>query len=312
MQRQADGTLADFPTPLIFDAGRVSGIAEDPSGDSLAVANDASSLETYAIEADGSLSPTPVATIPTTLNALSLLVYGPDQPPIAALDASRDGSTAHFDASASEAVNGTIARYDWRFGDGTTLADGGPTPSHTYATPGDYTATVTLTDSAGCSVAETYTGAMSICAGSPAAAATHTVQVTSDPVAPPVTPPATPPTPPTPTAPPADSAAPPAAPEALVVPRSLKGTPTVSGSHVRLAWTPAPGAPPSKRYLIAWSPLHSAQGPGDPLMHHIWTTDTQLLMSGARPGMTLHYAVYAYGSDGVLTKAGKTTIRLPR
>jgi hypothetical protein len=31
----------------------------------------------------------------------------------------------------------------------------------------------------------------------------------------------------------------------------------------------------------------------------------------ARPGTTLHYAVYAHGSDGVLVKAGKTTIRLP-
>jgi hypothetical protein len=178
---------------------------------------------------------------------------------------------------------------------------------------------VTLTDSAGCSVSETYTGAMSICAGSPDAAATQIVHVTSDAVAPPVVPPTPTPTTPTattslpaPSSPPADPPAPPVTPEALVVPRSLKGTPTVSGSNVRLAWTPAPGAPPSKRYLIAWSPLHSAQGPSDPLMHHVWTSDTQLLMSGARPGMTLHYAVYAYGSDGVLTRAGKTTIRLPR
>jgi hypothetical protein len=46
-------------------------------------------------------------------------------------------------------------------------------------------------------------------------------------------------------------------------------------------------------------------------MRRTWTTSTHMLMPGARPGTTLHYAVYAYGSDGVLVKAGKTTIRLP-
>jgi hypothetical protein len=47
-------------------------------------------------------------------------------------------------------------------------------------------------------------------------------------------------------------------------------------------------------------------------MRHVWTSQTHLLMPGARPGTTLHYAIYAVGSDGLLTKAGKTTIRLPR
>jgi hypothetical protein len=222
----------------------------------------------------------------------------------------------HFDASASEAVDGTIVRHDWTFGDGTVLVDGGAAPTHTYAGPGDYTATVTLTDSSGCSVAETFTGLMSICAGSSDAATSMVVHVTAD--APPPVPPASPPAPPTPSAAPlTPEAAPaepplqPAAPETLVVPRSLTGTPTVRGARVRLAWTPAPGAPRSKRYLVSWSPLHSSQGPADPLMRRAWTTSTSMLMPGARPGTTLHYAVYAYGSDGVLVKAGKTTIRLP-
>jgi hypothetical protein len=316
MQRQGDGTLADFPTPLIFDAARVSGIAADPSGNTLAVANAANTLETYAIAADGSLSPAPVAAITTTLNSYSLLAFAPDQPPIAALTSSRAGSTVRFDARASVAVNGTIARYDWDFGDGTVLADGGPAPSHTYAAPGDYSATVTLTDSVGCSTAETFTGAMSVCAGSTAAAAGQAVHVTSDAAPPPVLPPGPPPVtriePTPPSSAPPESPSGPLAPTALVVPRSLTGTPAVRGSGVRLTWTPAPGAPPVTRYLIAWSSLHSAQGPADPLMRRVWTSDTHLLMRGARPGTTLHYAIYALGSDGVLTKAGKTTIRLPR
>ena len=314
MQRQADGTLRDFPTPLIFNPDRLTGIAADPGGTMLAVATTTNKLETYAINADGSLAAVPMATIATTRNALSLLTYAPDQPPIADLTASRAGSTAHFDARASEAVNGTIARYDWTFGDGTVLVDGGAAPTHTYPGLGDYTATVTLTDGVGCSTAETFTGVMSICAGSPDAATNMVVHVTA--AAPPVSPP--PPAAPAPSemplAPDASPAEPPlpaTVPETLVVPHSLTGTPTLRGGRVRLAWTPAPGAPPSKRYLVAWSPLHSSQGPTDPRMRHSWTTSTHMLMPGARPGTTLHYAVYAYGSDGVLVKAGKTTIRLP-
>ena len=313
LQRQVDGTLVDFPTPLIFDAARVSGIAADPGGRTLAVANAANALESYGIAADGSLSPGPLSSIPTTRNAISLLAFAPDQSPVAALSAHPAGLTVRFDASASAAVNGTIARFDWAFGDGSVLADGGPSPSHAYATEGDYDATVTLTDNEGCSTAPTYTGMSSICAGSASATASATVHVARETIPPPSIP-ATPTLVPTPSTPePIPSTpSPPAASETLVVPHSLTGTPGLRGGRVRLSWTPAAGAPPSKRYLIAWSRLHSAQGPADPLMRHVWTSDSQLLMPAARPGTTLHYAVYAYGSDGRLAKAGKTTIRVPR
>ncbi|MDX6401858.1 MAG: hypothetical protein QOF27_2464, partial [Gaiellaceae bacterium] len=226
LQRQSDGTLLDFPTPLIFNPDRLSGIAADPGGSMLAVATATNKLETYAINADGSLSSGPVATIATTRNALSLLSYAPDQPPIADLKASRDGSTVHFDASASEAVDGTVARYDWTFGDGTVLVDGGAAPTHSYAGVGEYTATVTLTDGAGCSVAETFTGMMSICAGSSDVATSTLVHVTADAGAPPVSPPQ--PAAPTPSAmpltpdtSPAETPLLPTVPETLVVPRSL-------------------------------------------------------------------------------------------
>ncbi|MCC5841651.1 MAG: PKD domain-containing protein [Opitutales bacterium] len=54
-----------------------------------------------------------------------------------------------FDASASTDEDGTLVRYDWDFGDGALLPDGGPIVTHTYADYGDFTATVTVHDDFG-------------------------------------------------------------------------------------------------------------------------------------------------------------------
>ncbi|HWI73086.1 MAG TPA: PKD domain-containing protein, partial [Baekduia sp.] len=53
-----------------------------------------------------------------------------------------DASVA-FDASASDDPGGAIASYAWSFGDGTTGA--GQHPSHSYATSGDKSVTLTIT-----------------------------------------------------------------------------------------------------------------------------------------------------------------------
>jgi len=59
------------------------------------------------------------------------------------------GDTIVFDGSASSDADGAIVRYDWDFGDGTTAADAGPTPTHVYAATGQYTVALTVTDDAG-------------------------------------------------------------------------------------------------------------------------------------------------------------------
>jgi PKD repeat protein len=73
---------------------------------------------------------------------------------VASLDvvtvASRSGAAplpVGFDGSASTAVGGTIATWEWDFGDGTTGS--GATALHTYTTPGEYFASLTVTDSNG-------------------------------------------------------------------------------------------------------------------------------------------------------------------
>lgn len=77
-------------------------------------------------------------------------VVKPNVPPTAAATATCDFLVCTFDASGSsdpDDPDGTLAGYAWDFGDGTSGT--GASPEHTYATPGSYEATVTVTDSAG-------------------------------------------------------------------------------------------------------------------------------------------------------------------
>jgi PKD repeat protein len=82
----------------------------------------------------------------------------PDNPPTAAFTPSTalttPGSAITFNAGASTpGSGGTITDYSWNFGDGTAIQDDGATAttSHTYTTPGTYTATLTATDDLGVS-----------------------------------------------------------------------------------------------------------------------------------------------------------------
>ena len=57
------------------------------------------------------------------------------------------GVSVGFNGSASNDPEGSIVSYAWNFGDGSTGS--GATPSHTYGAPGNYTVTLTVTDSNG-------------------------------------------------------------------------------------------------------------------------------------------------------------------
>src|SRR5437667_427159 len=62
-------------------------------------------------------------------------------------------TTLTFNGSGSFDRAGTIISYAWRFGDGGTAS--GVAVTHAYATPGTYTATLTVTDSRGSSASDT-------------------------------------------------------------------------------------------------------------------------------------------------------------
>ena len=77
----------------------------------------------------------------------------PNQNPTASFTASTTELAVSVDASASTDPDGTVASYDWTFGDNGTGT--GATATHTYAVAGTYTVTLTVTDNRGATATTT-------------------------------------------------------------------------------------------------------------------------------------------------------------
>ncbi len=131
-------------------------------------------------------------TITTNPNEPWGMAVTPDQAPHAdfTVSGAPSGSATSFDAtcgatpSCSTIRFGAIASYRWDFGDGSApITTTTPTTTHVYAGGGSYQATLTETSSAGTSTGPTvYTGQTAVKVGSPLAAVTRSVVVTSGPV----------------------------------------------------------------------------------------------------------------------------------
>lgn len=115
-----------------------------------------------SLGADGLPTVLPFET-PWTTGEPERIVFQPQPAPVAkfAVNPGVPGQASGFDASGSSRA----VRYDWDFGDGTTLANGGPTPTHVYANPGNYNVTLAVTDASGCSSRQIYTGQSTVCPG---------------------------------------------------------------------------------------------------------------------------------------------------
>ncbi|OFE15118.1 hypothetical protein BA895_08335 [Humibacillus sp. DSM 29435] len=102
----------------------------------------------------GGLTATSNATSVKGATATFVLTANPvrlNMRPTASMEATCPEETlsCSFDGSASADSDGSIARYDWDFGDGSTAADAGPTVNHVYGSSGSQHVVLTVTDNEG-------------------------------------------------------------------------------------------------------------------------------------------------------------------
>lgn len=114
--------------------------------------------------------------------SVTLLVILPsrgNQPPVASAVASPTSGPApllvNFNGSGSSDPDGTISSYAWDFGDGSSAS--GSSVSHTYNTPGNYMARLTVTDDRGATSSATVS--VTVNANTPAAPTNLTASVSS-------------------------------------------------------------------------------------------------------------------------------------
>ena len=173
----ANGSLTAAAGSPYTSAAGTRGLAITPDGSHLYASNYLdNSISGYGINPNGSLSAATGSPFPS-VDFVSRLATAPDQSPSASFRAEARSLSVDFDATHSTDLEGPIARYDWDFGDGSTLPDGGPTPTHDYGTVATYPVTLTVTDQSGCSVLEIYTGQTAYCSGNPRATVTRDVTI---------------------------------------------------------------------------------------------------------------------------------------
>ena len=180
----ADGSLTSVGGPFPSGSTLTYWVEAAPNSRQVYAANDVDPgrISAFNIGTGGALSALSGSPFPSTVKLLELqsIAITPNQGPTAQFTTTpaASGSPSTFDATGStDSDGGTVTRFDWDFGDGTTLPDGGPTPSHVYAQPGNYEVALTVTDDEGCSTQVIFTGQTVDCNGSGAARSQQTVVV---------------------------------------------------------------------------------------------------------------------------------------
>jgi DNA-binding beta-propeller fold protein YncE len=107
------------------------------------------------------------------------VAIAPDQAPVAAFSAQLGlaGLPSTFDGSASTSATSPIVTYQWEFGDGTGDTTSAAVVRHTYAHAGRYVVSLTVTDQAGTSTAQVFTGQTMSNNGGPQARAERRVTI---------------------------------------------------------------------------------------------------------------------------------------
>ncbi len=112
------------------------------------------------------------------------LAIAPDQAPVAAfsVQVAVAGFQSTFDATTSTSPTSPIATYQWGFGDGTGLTSSAPVVHHIYSHSGRYFVTLTVTDQAGTSTAQVFTGQTMSNNGGPQARAERWLAIKGRPI----------------------------------------------------------------------------------------------------------------------------------
>ncbi|MGL5626943.1 MAG: PKD domain-containing protein [Candidatus Rhabdochlamydia sp.] len=175
-------TPIDIPTntagtPIVVGPEPI-GIAITPNGETAYVAL-FGSVTVVPIDLTTN-PPSPQTPIPSGTAPLGIAIT-PDQAPTASFTfiTAEVGLPTSFDASASSSPEGVIVSYSWDFGDSNTLTTANPITNHVYAAPGNYLVTLTVTNSAGTSTTQVYTGHMVLRNGGPSATITHLIAIVS-------------------------------------------------------------------------------------------------------------------------------------
>jgi PKD repeat protein/6-phosphogluconolactonase (cycloisomerase 2 family) len=181
-------SLITPPMPYPTSATTRDGVVA-PNGRTLYLGQDAN-VSDWVVGAGATLTPRGNASGPLNATRNAGLALSPSQPPVASFTAAPKpaGQATTFNAAASVDPDGTVARYDWIFGDGTTLPNGGPVPSHAYGAAGTFNVTLTVTDADGTSTAKLWTGSRMLRNGGPSAQVTLPVSVAAAPPPPPAPP----------------------------------------------------------------------------------------------------------------------------
>jgi DNA-binding beta-propeller fold protein YncE len=155
-------TNIPLPTPIVVDGEDdvwPEGIAITPDGKSLYVVGyDITGGETgkvYIVD----VTSHDVTSIAFPGSFLVGIAITPDQAPTANFTATSAGATVECNASRSHSPVGDIATYSWDFGDGSAVVTTqAPIITHTYNAARTFTVGLTVTNSAGTSTAQTFTG----------------------------------------------------------------------------------------------------------------------------------------------------------
>jgi hypothetical protein len=129
----------------------------------------------YSIGGSGALTELSSSPYGDGSGAVASVPIVPDQGPRAAIASSVKDNTVSFNGAGSSDPDGSVASYAWDFGDGTIATTTSPQTVHTYASTGNFTATLRVTDNENCSNVQVGTGQTLACNGSSAAVTSKTV-----------------------------------------------------------------------------------------------------------------------------------------